>query len=152
MSYQIAKMSLAAGIFMTAYAPLAAADDHRHAMTIYNDASNDGYLSFGQTDGIGDKIVWHSDMQTETGEAIGVGSGHCTQLDADKNFFCSFTIAIDGRGIFAGQGVQQTEPAPSNYPITAGTGEFEGATGTMISKPVEDRARFVYEISYRLPE
>jgi hypothetical protein len=152
MSYQIAKMSLAAGIFITACIPVSSADGHIQTMTIYNDASGDGYLAFGLNNDIGDKIVWHSDMQTEAGDVIGVGSGHCTQLDAEKNFFCSFNIELEGRGILAGQGIQQTEPTPSTYPIIAGTGEFEGATGTMISKPVEDRARFIYEISYRLPE
>ena len=152
MSYQIAKMSLAAGIFITAFTPLSSADDQLKTMTIYNDASGDSYLAFDLNHGIGDKIVWHSDMQTETGEVIGIGSGHCTQLDAEKNFFCSFNIELEGRGILAGQGVQQTEPTPSTYPIIAGTGEFKGATGTMISKPVEDRARFIYEIRYRLPD
>lgn len=149
MSYQIAKMIGAASLALTISAPLAIADDHVKTMTIYNDASGDAYLSLGQTDGVGDKIIWRSNMQTEDGDVIGFGSGHCTRLDAEKNFFCAFTINLDGRGILAGQGVQLTEPTPSTYPITGGTGEFEGATGSMVSMPVEDRARFVYQITYR---
>ena len=149
MSYQIAKMIGAASLALIISTPLAIADDHVKTMTVYNDASGDTYQSFGHADGIGDKILWRSNMQTEDGEVIGVGSGHCTQLDAEKNFFCAFTIDLDGRGILAGQGVQLTEPAPSTYPITGGTGEFEGVTGSIVSMPVEDRARFVYEISYR---
>lgn len=149
MSYQIAKIALASSIFLTTFTPLAIADNHVETMTIYNDASDDGYVSFDQANGIGDKIVWHSAMQTEAGDPIGTGSGHCTQLDADRNFYCSFSISLDGRGILTGQGVQRTEPTPSTYPITGGTGEFEGVTGSMISSPIEDRARFVYEISYR---
>ena len=149
MSYQIAKMALASGIILTASSAPAMADDHIQSMTVYNDASGDGYISFDRLNGIGNKIVWHSEMQTEAGDRIGTGSGHCTQLDADKNFFCSFVISLDGRGTLAGQGVQQTEPTPSTYPIIGGTGEFEGVTGTMVSMPVENRARFIYEISFQ---
>lgn len=149
MSYQIAKIVLASGLILTAFGPTAIADDHVQTMTIYNDASGDGYIAFDRVNGIGDKIVWNSEMQTEAGERVGTGSGHCTQLDAEKNFFCSFVIDLDGRGMLAGQGVQQTEPAPSMFPIIGGTGEFEGATGTMVSMPIEDRARFIYEISFQ---
>ncbi|MEL6724614.1 MAG: hypothetical protein AAFP81_12155 [Pseudomonadota bacterium] len=119
------------------------------SLTIYNDAAGDAYLRFEQADGIGNKILWRSDMQTEAGDVIGTGSGHCTQLDADQNYFCSFVIDLDDRGIIAGQGVRRTEPMPSSFPIIGGSGEFEGVTGTMISRPVEDRARFVYEIEYQ---
>lgn len=149
MSYQIAKMLSAASISLALCAPLAFADDHVKTMTVYNDASGDGYISLDQTDGLGDNILWRSNMETEAGEVIGVGSGHCTQLDSERNFFCSFTIDLDGRGILAGQGVQRTEPIPSTYPIIGGTGEFEGVTGSMMSRPVEDRARFVYQITYQ---
>ena len=149
MSYQIAKIAIASGIILTAFSSTAVADDHVQTMTIYNDASGDGYIAFDRVNGIGDKIVWNSEMQTEAGDRIGTGSGHCTQLDAERNFFCSFVIDLDGRGMIAGHGVQQTEPTPSTYPIIGGTGEFEGATGKMVSMPVEDRARFVYEISFQ---
>ncbi len=118
-------------------------------LTLYNDASGDAYLRFENEDGIGNKILWRSNMQTESGEVIGIGSGHCTQVDADQNYFCSFVIDLDDRGIIAGQGVQRTEPLPSTFPIVGGTGEFEGVTGSMVSRPVEDRARFIYEITYQ---
>lgn len=121
------------------------------SLTIYNDASGDTYLSAGQTGGIGDKILWRSEMQTFEGDPVGLGSGHCTQLDEDQNFFCSFVIDLNDRGMIAGQGVQRTEPMPSVFAITGGTGTFAGIVGDMISYPVEERARFVYEINYRLP-
>ena len=148
MSYQIAKIAIVSGIILMAFSPTAVADDHVQTMTIYNDASGDGYIAFDRVNGIGDKIIWNSEMQTEARERIGTGSGHCTQLDAERNFFCSFVIDLDGRGMLAGQGVQQTEPTPSTYPIIGGTGEFEGVTGEMVSMPIEDRARFIYEISF----
>ena len=118
-------------------------------LTLYNDASGDAYLRFDQENGLGNKILWRSDMQTKAGDVIGTGSGHCTQLDADQNYFCSFVIDLDDRGIIAGQGVQRTEPMPSTFPIIGGTGEFEGITGRMVSRPVEDRARCIYESTYQ---
>ena len=130
---------------------LAHADAEPQTLTVYNDASRDHYVSLTAADGIGNQILWHSDMQTQAGNAIGTGSGHCAKLDTAENHFCTFNIELDGRGIIAGQGVQRTEPLDSVYPITGGTGEFEGISGTLRSRPVEDRARFIYEIEYRLP-
>lgn len=120
-------------------------------MTIYNVSSEDAYIEHGQAGGIGNKILWNSDVETKDGDVIGLGSGHCTQLDAAENFFCSFVVHIFERGMIAGQGVQRTEPLVSTMPIVGGTGEFEGITGTMQSRPVEDRARFIYEIEYTMP-
>lgn len=128
-----------------------AATAERQSLTIYNDASDDAYLDLGQPGSIGDKILWRSEMQTFEGDPVGLGSGHCSRLDTDGNFFCSFIINLDDRGTIAGQGVQRTEPTPSVFPITGGTGAFEGIVGEMTSYPVEQRARFVYEINYRLP-
>jgi hypothetical protein len=45
--------------------------------------------------------------------------------------------------------VQLTEPALSTFPITGGTGEFEGVHGEFETEPVEDRARYKYVITYR---
>lgn len=118
-------------------------------MTLYNLSADDAFIQFEQPDGVGDKILWRSEMQTEEGEAVGIGSGHCVKLDAAENFFCSFTIELDGRVTLAGHGVQLTEPALSTFPITGGTGEFEGVHGEFETKPVEDRARYKYVITYR---
>ena len=46
-------------------------------------------------------------------------------------------------------GVQRTEPQISTLTIVGGTDDYEGARGTIRSTPVEDRARFKYEIDYR---
>ncbi|NQY97445.1 MAG: hypothetical protein HRT82_09800 [Henriciella sp.] len=152
MSYQNAKRICLLLPILFGLSPLASADETTKSLTVYNDAVGDAYVSLDQEDGIGNQILWHSNMQTEAGDVIGISAGHCTRLDAADNFFCTFNIELDGRGIIAGQGVQRTEPLNSIYPITGGTGEFERITGTLVSRPVEDRARFIYEIAYRLPE
>ena len=155
MSLQITKrirpvLSLGLPLELAA-ACIASAPSSPKTMTLYNDASADGYVSHEKTDGLGDKILWRSDMLDVDGDRVGTGSGHCTKLDADENFFCAFTIQLDGRGIISGHGVQLTEPTVSTYPITGGTGEFEGITGEAESWPNEDRSKFIYDLEYRLP-
>ncbi len=151
MSYQNAKRIFVLMPILAGPWTLAQADGGAKALTIFNDASSDRYVELSAENGIGNQILWHSEMQTPAGEPIGTGSGHCIKLDAQANHFCTFNIELEGRGIIAGQGVQRTEPLDSLYPITGGTGEFAGASGTLRSRPVEDRTRFIYEIEYRLP-
>lgn len=118
-------------------------------LTLYNDARNDSFVALAQPNNAGDMIIWHSDMQTEDGRKVGTGSGTCTRLDQRGNYFCNFVIDHNGHGILAGSGVQRTEPEPSVFPITGGTGHYQGVTGTMTSIPVENRKRFKYDIDYR---
>lgn len=47
-------------------------------------------------------------------------------------------------------GVQLVEPETSTLTIVGGTDEYEGITGKIQSTPVEDRARFKYEVDYRI--
>ena len=129
--------------------PVAWAD--AETLTVFADASHDSFLQTEQSEHIGDKIIWNSDLETESGERIGTASGHCTQLDAAKNFFCSAVIDLEDRGLISWQGVQRTEPEESTFPLNGGSGEFAGIMGELHSRPVEDRARFRYEIEYHLP-
>ena len=154
MSYQIAKARWATTAGLIAIcASLGACSTlpvQSKTLTVYNLSSGDAYIEFEQPNSIGDKILWRSDVQTLGGESLGIGSGHCTRLDADANFFCSFTVTLDGRGIIAGHGIQRTEPLESTFPIIGGTGEFEGIVGEIKSTPIEDRARFRYDMTYSL--
>jgi hypothetical protein len=63
---------------------------------------------------------------------------------------CDLTIEHDGHGTLIVSGVQVVEPATATLTIVGGTGDYQGATGTVGSTPIEDRARFRYEIDYRI--
>ncbi len=117
-------------------------------LTVYNDAKDDVYVKLGQPGNVGDQILWHSDIQLADGTKVGTGSGKCARLDDAGNHFCSFVIELDSRGTLAGVGVQRTEPAISRFPIVGGTGEFRNIRGEIRSWPVEERARFLYEIEF----
>jgi Allene oxide cyclase barrel like domain len=119
-------------------------------MTMYNVATGDHFVELGQDGGAGDTIVWNSDMEDEQGEKLGSGAGSCIQVDAAGNYMCSLTIGHDGHGTINASGFQAVAPATSILTIVGGTGAYEGITGTVRSTPVEQRARFRYEIDYRL--
>ena len=118
-------------------------------MTLYNVATDDRFVELGKEGGAGDMILWHSEVQDEAGNRLGTGAGTCIRLDAAGNHFCNLTIHHDGRGAINASGMQAEEPAPSALTIVGGTGDYQGITGTLRSTPVEDRARFKYEIDYR---
>jgi len=114
--------------------------------SVYNDATGDFYLSQNQPGNVGDAILWHSELQTSDGTVLGLGAGECVRLNVYGDFFCNFIIQLDQRGTISGSGIQRVEPLESTFPITGGTGEFEGASGKIRSLPVESRARFRYDI------
>jgi hypothetical protein len=80
--------------------------------TLFNDARDDAFVAFGQPKNAGDMILWHSNMETGDGAKVGTGSGTCTRLDQQGNYFCDFVIHHQGHGILAGSGVQRVEPQP----------------------------------------
>jgi hypothetical protein len=119
-------------------------------LTLYNLATGDRFVELGQDGGVGDMTLWHSDLQDEQGNKLGTGAGVCTRLDAAGNHMCDLTIEHDGHGTLIVSGVQVVEPATATLTIVGGTGDYQGATGTVGSTPIEDRARFRYEIDYRI--
>jgi hypothetical protein len=121
------------------------------SLEVYSVATADSFAKFGQPGGVGDEIFWNSELQDRAGTRVGSNAGACVRLDAAGAHLCTFIVRHDGHGILTFFGVQEPEPAPSEIAITGGTGAYQGATGRVVSTPVEDRARFRYLIDYQLP-
>ena len=119
-------------------------------MTLYSLATGDRMVDLGQEGGAGNMTLWHSEIQDEAGNKLGTGAGACIRLDAAGNVMCDLVIEHDGHGTINVSGVQVVEPATATLTILGGTGAYQGATGTVRSTPVENRARFRYEIDYRV--
>lgn len=119
-------------------------------MTLYSVAEGDTFLESGRLDGIGDTTLWNAGLETEAGETVGSVAGSCVQIDDAGTHLCEIAIHHRGRGRMHVQGVQLPEPEPSALTIVGGSGDYAGITGTIESTPVEDRARFRYDIDYRL--
>lgn len=131
-------------------AVLAATPALAEKLTLYSDASEDGFVALGKAGGKGDMIVWNSALEVEDGTAVGTNAGFCIRVDEPGNFMCDFIIDHEGHGQMAFSGVQVVEPSTSRVVITGGTGKYQGATGEVLSTPVENRARFRFDIDYRL--
>lgn len=121
------------------------------SLELYSVATGDGFAEFGRAGGVGDQIFWNSELQDKDGSRVGHNSGNCVRLDASGARMCTFIIEHEGHGAMTFLGVQLPEPQPSEVVITGGTGAYQGATGSVVSTPVEDRARFRYRIDYALP-
>ncbi len=117
-------------------------------VVLYSNAVDDAYLEAGTSDGVGDQILWNSPLEQADGTVVGRNAGHCVRVDAEGNFVCTMTLDQTGVGRLLFSGVQVVEPATSELMITAGTGDYAGATGIVLSTPVEDRARFRFDITF----
>lgn len=137
--------SLAVAALVLLGAPPALAEQ----MTLYSYAAGDHFVEVGREGGIGDMIVWDGELQDEPGNRLGSDTGSCIRVDAESTHVCTIVIDYDGHGIINLSGVQRPEPAPSILTIVGGTGAYEGITGSLVSTPVEDRARFKYEVEFR---
>jgi len=129
---------------------LVAAPAAAEQMTLYSYAAGDHFVEFGREGGIGDLTVWNGELQDEAGNRLGTDAGTCIRVDAEGAHVCTIVIDHEGHGIINLNGVQKPEPRPSTLVIVGGTGAYEGITGSLSSTPVEDRARFKYEIDYRV--
>lgn len=128
---------------------LAASPAAAEQMTLYSAATTDSFVEFGRKGGLGNMILWNAELQDEHGNKIGTDTGSCIQVDAEGNHVCNIILHHEGHGRMNLNGVQLVEPEISTLTIIGGTESYEGATGMIKSTPVEDRARFKYEIEYR---
>lgn len=119
-------------------------------LTLFSNAAEDGFVALEKPGGKGDMIVWNSALETEDGTQVGTNAGFCIRLDASGNFMCDFIIDHEGHGQMTFSGVQVVEPGTSRVVITGGTGKYRGAEGRVLSTPVENRARFRFDIDYRV--
>jgi hypothetical protein len=119
-------------------------------LTLFSNAEEDGFVGLGQPGGKGDLIVWNSALETQDRAVVGTNAGFCIRVDEPGNFMCDFIIGHEGHGQMTFSGVQVVEPGTSRVVITGGSGKYQGATGEVLSTPVENRARFRFDIDYRL--
>ena len=86
-----------------------------------------------------------------TGKQAGMLAYECFLVDVGSTLYhCpGMTITLNGRGQIVVTEVIQHEPGkpPAVAPITGGTGEFLGATGTVTAKVLSGSGDFVIAIS-----
>ena len=88
----------------------------------------------------GDLTVWGPDPlydaanETDTGA---VTQGSCQALNADENH-CLETIVFPDGSTLAAQGVQRGAGVPATTTIVGGSGQYLGATGTLLVEASDD--------------
>jgi hypothetical protein len=90
-------------------------------------------------------------FDADTGKEVGSFAYRCILVDvASLRYGCSgVTITLDGRGqiVFTELIQHEVGRPPAVSPITSGTGEFLGATGTVTAKVLSSGGDFVIAIT-----
>lgn len=141
-------MAMKRGVLILAAALVAASPAAASELTLYNDAREDVFLPApgGGAEDPGAQILWNSAMTTAAGEVLGDSAGQCVRVDGAGAYLCTMLLYLaDGTLVMTGR--QEVEPNPSLWVVTGGSGAYAGASGTATAVPVEERARFRYDIT-----
>jgi hypothetical protein len=117
-------------------------DDHhgddRHKVRVVSTNTEEDFVDVGEPDlSLGDSFVFTSDL-TSHGNKVGHTGVVCTATSvAREESQCVGTARLRG-GQIAIQGLLAGEPDVFSFPITGGTGAFEGAEGTLVVRELSD--------------
>jgi hypothetical protein len=101
----------------------------------------------------GDMIVWGPDPlydETNTVDTGAVTYGTCVMVNDEGDCMANMTILFPDGSAIQIQGLEPGATVTSVKTIVGGTGEYAGATGTLIDDPSPDRSTWTktLEISY----
>jgi hypothetical protein len=86
---------------------------------------------------LGDEFVFTSDL-TKHGTSVGHTGVVCTVTSVERSESQCVGTASFSRGQIAIQGLLAGEPERFAFPITGGTGAYEGASGTLVVTTLSD--------------
>jgi hypothetical protein len=108
----------------------------------------------GTTAAPGDVRVWGPDHlfnEANTSDSGGTTQGTCIALDANFDCLVNETIVFaDGRTLQM-QGIQLGGGQPSSRTIVGGSGQYLGATGTILVAPTSDLKLWKKTIAINMP-
>lgn len=112
--------------------------DDRHTIKVLSVNTEESFVDVGEPDlSQGDAFIFTSDL-TKHGRAAGHTGVVCTITStATEESQCVGTAALRG-GQIAIQGLLAGEPEVFEFPITGGTGAYEGAGGTLEVRELSD--------------
>jgi hypothetical protein len=122
--------------------------DHGHTIRVLSTNTEENYVDSGATGpSLGDMYVFHSEL-TRYGKHVGHTGVVCTLTSAvNEESQCLGSAWFDRWGEITIQGLVAGEPQRFSFPITGGSGAFEGAEGTLRVKEVSDT---VEKLSFHL--
>jgi hypothetical protein len=112
---------------------------HGDVIRVLSTNTEESFLDLGDSgSSLGDEFVFTSDL-TRHGASVGHTGVVCTVTSvAREETQCVGTAWFDKGGQIAIQGLLAGEPEVFSFPITGGTGAFEGADGTLMVKELSD--------------
>jgi hypothetical protein len=111
--------------------------DHGDRVRVLSTNTEESFLDLGASGtSLGDEYVFTSRL-TRHGRTVGHTGVTCTLTSVARNESqCLGTVWLDGRGQIAIQGLVAGQPDVFDFPITGGTGAFDGATGRLVVREV----------------
>ncbi len=97
---------------------------------------------------LGDQYIFTSKLMKH-GKQVGHAGVVCTTTSAENQgeSQCVGTARFDGRGQVTIQGSLAGEPRTFGFPITGGTGAYEGAEGMLRVRELSNRERLTFHLS-----
>jgi hypothetical protein len=100
--------------------------------------TEEAFIDVGEPDfSLGDEFVFTSDL-TKHGRSVGHTGVVCTITSVEREESQCVGTAWFKKGQITIQGLLAGEPERFGFPITGGSGAFEGASGTLVVKELSD--------------
>jgi hypothetical protein len=111
---------------------------HGDQIRVLSTNTEEAFVDVGEPDfSLGDEFIFTSDL-TKHGRLVGHTGVVCTTTSVVREESqCVGTASFD-KGQITIQGLLAGEPDEFEFPITGGTGAFEGADGTLVVKELSD--------------
>lgn len=113
-------------------------DHGDHTLRVLSTNTEEMFVDVGDSDfSLGDEFVFTSKL-TKHGKMVGHTGVVCTVTSVEREESQCVGTAWFDKGQIAIQGLLAGEPQRFSFPITGGTGTFEGADGTLVVTEVSD--------------
>jgi hypothetical protein len=111
---------------------------HGDTIRVVSTNTEEAFVDVGEPDfSIGDEFVFSSDL-TKHGRNVGHTGVVCTVTSVEREESQCVGTAWFHRGQITIQGLLAGEPEEFEFPITGGSGAFEGTGGTLVVRELSD--------------
>jgi hypothetical protein len=124
-------------------------DDKQRTIRVTAITTEENFLDFGDEDfSQGDQFIFAQEL-LKSGQQVGHSGGVCTITSLERQQAqCAVTASFRG-GQITVQGLITGEPETFVFPITGGSGKYEGAEGEVHVRPVTETKE---KITFRLAD
>jgi hypothetical protein len=112
--------------------------NHGDKVRVLSTHTEEAFVDVGDPDfSLGDQFIFTSEL-TKRGKLVGHTGVVCTATSLEREESQCVGTAWFRKGQITIQGLLSGEPVEFEFPITGGTGAFEGAGGTLVVKELSE--------------